>query len=164
VLGVLCSLSAFCPQGLAPRLLESHGSRWLLEAQPSNPHSSPKAGGRKNRLKDLAPSSVHVLRSYSRNFSRQIPLVSHGQSCVAQLAVRAAALLATSPPLNTEILLLWKKGQYRASLVTQWWRIHWVQSLIWEYPMCHGATKTLHHNYWACALEPRSRTAEAHTP
>ena len=118
MLGVLCSLSAFCPQGLAPRLLESHGSRWLLEAQPSNPHSSPKAGGRKNRLKDLAPSSVHVLRSYSRNFSRQIPLVSHSQSCVAQLAVRAAALLATSPPLNTEILLLWKKGQYRASLVT----------------------------------------------
>lgn len=90
------------------------------EAQLSNPHSSPKAGGRENRLKDLAPSSVHVLRSYSRNVSQQIPLVSHGQSCVAQLAVRAAALLATSPPLNTAILLLWKNGQYRASLVTQW--------------------------------------------
>ena len=67
-------------------------------------------------LKDLAPSSIHVLRSYSRNLSQQTPLVCHGQSCVAQLAVRAAALLATSPPLNTAILLLWKK----ASLVTQW--------------------------------------------
>ena len=30
----------------------------------------------------------------------------------------------------------------------------WVQSLSWEDPTCCGATKPLHHNHWACALEP----------
>ena len=29
-----------------------------------------------------------------------------------------------------------------------------VRSLIQEDPTCHGATKPVHHNYWACALEP----------
>ena len=31
-----------------------------------------------------------------------------------------------------------------------------VQSLIQEDSTCHGATKTVCHNYWECALEPRS--------
>ena len=31
-----------------------------------------------------------------------------------------------------------------------------VQSLIQEDPTCHGAAGPLHHNYWACALKPRS--------
>ena len=30
----------------------------------------------------------------------------------------------------------------------------WVQALVWEDPTCHGATKPVRHNYWACALEP----------
>ena len=25
---------------------------------------------------------------------------------------------------------------------------------IWEDPMCRGATKSMHPNYWACSLEP----------
>ena len=29
-----------------------------------------------------------------------------------------------------------------------------VRALVWEDPMCRGATKPVHHNYWACALEP----------
>ena len=29
----------------------------------------------------------------------------------------------------------------------------WVQSLIREDPTCYGATKPVHHNYWACALQ-----------
>ena len=29
-----------------------------------------------------------------------------------------------------------------------------VQSLIWEDPTCHGATKPVHHNCWTSALEP----------
>ena len=33
----------------------------------------------------------------------------------------------------------------------------WVGSLIQENPMCHGAAKPMHHDYWACALEPMSR-------
>ena len=32
----------------------------------------------------------------------------------------------------------------------------WVQSLIWEASICHAATKLLHHNHWAHALEPKS--------
>ena len=46
-----------------------------------------------------------------------------------------------------------------ASLVAQWLRIHVamqgtrVRALVWEDPTCHGATKPVRHNYWACALE-----------
>ena len=32
----------------------------------------------------------------------------------------------------------------------------WIQSLIWEDPTCCGASKPMHHNCWACALEPGS--------
>ena len=54
-----------------------------------------------------------------------------------------------------------------------------VQPLLREEPTCHGATKPVGHNYWACALEPVSHnywarvpqllspcaaTTEAHTP
>ena len=51
----------------------------------------------------------------------------------------------------------------RVSLVVQWVRIHLlmygtqVQSLVWEDSTCCRATKSLCHNYWACALEPTSR-------
>ena len=54
------------------------------------------------------------------------------------------------------------------SLVAQWLRIHlpvqgaWVWSLVWENPTCHGTTKSVHHNYWACALEPMSHNYWAH--
>ena len=57
-----------------------------------------------------------------------------------------------------------------ASLVAQWLRIHlpmqgtWVWALVWEDPTCHGATKPVCHNYWACALEPASHNYWAHVP
>ena len=57
-----------------------------------------------------------------------------------------------------------------ASLVVQWLRIRlpmqgtWVQALVWEDPTCHGATKPMHHNYWACALEPASHNYWACMP
>ena len=35
-------------------------------------------------------------------------------------------------------------------------------SLIWEDPTWDGATKPMHHNYWACALEPTSHNYWAH--
>ena len=47
-------------------------------------------------------------------------------------------------------------GVGRASLVAQWLRIHLpmqgtqVWALVWEDPTCHGATKPVCHNYWAC--------------
>ena len=46
-----------------------------------------------------------------------------------------------------------------ASLVAQWLRIRlpmqgtWVRALVWEDPTCRRATKPVHHNCWACALE-----------
>ena len=51
-------------------------------------------------------------------------------------------------------------GLKKTSLVVQWLIIRLpmqgtqVQSLVREAPTCRGATKPVHHNYWACALEP----------
>ena len=39
-----------------------------------------------------------------------------------------------------------------------------VRSLVREDPTCRGATKLVHHNYWACALEPASHNYWAHVP
>ena len=39
-----------------------------------------------------------------------------------------------------------------------------VRALVWEDPTCHGATKPVHHNYWACALEPASHNYWARVP
>ena len=40
----------------------------------------------------------------------------------------------------------------------------WVRDLVQEDPTCHGATKPLCHNYWACALEPVSHNYWALMP
>ena len=39
-----------------------------------------------------------------------------------------------------------------------------VPSLVWEDPICRGATEPVCHNYWACALEPASHNYWAHVP
>ena len=63
-------------------------------------------------------------------------------------------------------------------LVAHWLGIHLpmqrtrVRSLVREDPTCLGATKPVHHNYWACALgppshncwSPRATTTEARVP
>ena len=57
-----------------------------------------------------------------------------------------------------------------ASLVAQWLRIclpmqgTWVRALVQEDPTCHGATKPVRRNYWACALEPVSHNYWARVP
>ena len=54
-------------------------------------------------------------------------------------------------------LLFLKNNQPRASLVAQWLRVcllvqgTLVRALVWEDPTCHGATRPVSHNYWACA-------------
>ena len=64
------------------------------------------------------------------------------------------------------------------SLAVQWLRIRLpmqgtrVRALVQEDPTGHGATKPVHHNYWARAprarapqlLSPRATTTEAHVP
>ena len=53
---------------------------------------------------------------------------------------------------------------YGTSLLAQWLRIHLpmqgtqVQYLVREDPTRCGATKPMHHNYWACALKQGSPT------
>ena len=39
-----------------------------------------------------------------------------------------------------------------------------VQALVREDPTCRGATKPMHHSYWACILEPASHNYWAHVP
>ena len=62
------------------------------------------------------------------------------------------------------------KLQLRASLVVQWLRIHLlmqatqVRALVREDPTYRGATKSVHHNYWACALEPASHNYWTRVP
>ena len=56
-----------------------------------------------------------------------------------------------------------KQTENRASFVSQWYLIHlpvletWVRSLVQEDPTCVGTTNPMRHNYWPCALEPRSQ-------
>ena len=40
----------------------------------------------------------------------------------------------------------------------------WLRALVWEDPTCHGATKPMHHNSWACDLEPVSHNYWARVP
>ena len=55
-----------------------------------------------------------------------------------------------------------KKCIWGTSLVVQWLRIRLpiqgtrVRALVQEDPTCGGATKSVCHSYWACALEPES--------
>ena len=63
-----------------------------------------------------------------------------------------------------------------ASLVAQWLRICLlmqgtrVRALVWEDPTCHGVTRPVSHNYWACASgacapqQERPRQWEARAP
>ena len=39
-----------------------------------------------------------------------------------------------------------------------------VWALVREDPTCHGTTKPVRHNYWACALEPASHNYWALAP
>ena len=39
-----------------------------------------------------------------------------------------------------------------------------VRALVREDPTCRGATKPVHHDYWACALEPVSHSYWAPVP
>ena len=54
--------------------------------------------------------------------------------------------------------------------MAQWLRIHLpmqgtrVRALVREDPTSRGATKPVHHNYWAYALEPESHNYWAYAP
>ena len=49
-----------------------------------------------------------------------------------------------------------EENQELWDMVVQWIRIRLPKqgtSLVWDDPICFGATKPEHHNYWACPLE-----------
>ena len=62
-------------------------------------------------------------------------------------------VLKTKKFLTTTKKTSVRKWLFRTSLVAQWLRICLsmqgtrVHSLVWEDPTCHGATKSVHHNY-----------------
>ena len=95
------------------------------------------------------------------------------QQCL-QLGISAVREMGQSPPevssvcvcmcvLGAGVVAPLKIPHLGASLVAPWWRIclpmqeTQVWSLIWEDSTCCRATKPVPHNYWACALESRSR-------
>ena len=97
----------------------------------------------------------------------------HQQSNKAKNRIREVFAYHTS---DNELASRMYKKSYnskttaRASLVAQWLRIHlprqgtWVRALVQEDPTCHRATKPVHRNYWACALEPMSHNYWALVP
>ena len=78
--------------------------------------------------------------------------------------------MGTFPLLPTLHHALLKNDEKGSSLVAQWLRIHLpmqgtrVRALVREDPTCRGATKPVHHNYWACALEPATHNYWACVP
>ena len=63
----------------------------------------------------------------------------------------------------TQAFVAQSKIMCKDFLVAQWLIIRLpvqgtqVQALVWEDPICRGATKPVRHNYQACALEPASQ-------
>ena len=68
------------------------------------------------------------------------------------------------------IITNWFKKMQYTSLVVQWLRISlWVQAtlvqtLVQEDPTCLGATKPVHHSYWARDLQEKPPQCEACPP
>ena len=93
--------------------------------------------------------------------------VTKSQICTHAIETTCWTQSGSSPPLEE----LGGGGIVRAF---PWWlngkRIHLpmqekqVISLIWEDPTGCGAKKPVHHNYWACAPEPRKPNYWAHMP
>ena len=62
------------------------------------------------------------------------------------------------------------KMLFGTSMEVQWLRIHLpmqgtpVRALVQEHLACRRAAKAMHHNYWACTLEPTSHNYWARAP
>ena len=72
--------------------------------------------------------------------------------------------------LKIQQIFTTKNLSHQTVLVVQWLRIclpmkgTWVRAPVWEDPTCHGATKPVSHNYWACTLELGSHNYWARAP
>ena len=125
-----------------------------------------------------------------QNFVRTAPQSSTLPSTCPFIAVRPAIQSEGTPCLLLLLCSLWylfeqakllklsclpkaltcsEKMMTGASLVAQWLRVCLpmqgtrVRALVWEDPICRGATKPVSHSYWACAPQrERPRQWEAH--
>ena len=127
---------------------------------PSNDVTTHMGGyGNHRKLPWAWVSRVQLLQGGGWSFTRQ-RVIWGGAGSVTQQTVHMwlTSITDTQDP------------QKRTSLVAQGLRIHlpvqgtWVWTLVQEDPTCHGATKPVRHNYWACALEPASHNYWAHAP
>ena len=93
-----------------------------------------------------------------------------GSSCLPSIYSPNISQIKRTPVVHLPYCFSAKRHLSGISLVVQWLGIclpiqgTWVQSLVWEYPTCHGAAKPTSHNYWASTLESVSCNYWAHTP
>ena len=94
-------------------------------------------------------------------------IISWAFAHVTEYSLKTWFLIAAQ---NSRVGLNFLNLILQTSLVAQWLRIHLpmqgtrVRSLVWKDPTCHGATKPVRHNYWACTLEPASHNYWACMP
>ena len=142
-----------CPQ---------HWSIWRLAGAGRGLKEGKEQGGKHHwEVKKLHCALVRINRIYSlqrHHVLRYLWRLQNGSNIITPLGK-------------------WLKNSIRrASLVAQWLRICLpmqgtrVRALVWEDPTCHGATRPVSHNYWACASgacapqQERPRQWEARAP
>ena len=97
-------------------------------------------------------------------------MTSYALLCFANECLCLAGFCLFVFPFISGSNLFFKIIEWGTSLVVQWLRIHLpmqgtqVRALVQEDHTCHRATKPVHHNYWACALEPKSHNCWAPAP
>ena len=92
-------------------------------------------------------------------------LFRHRYTCVKTVLQKARILTR----LIDKVLKIYLKNNHTGiSMVAQWLGIGLptqgtrVRALVQEDPTCHGATKPVRHNYWACTLEPMLCNKRSH--
>ena len=133
----------------------------------SHPHCITKSSLLRALICRYCTQSFSTRNQYT--FKRD-PRQSFGRMMLAILLEVHPADILTQGHRDLGIRLFIKSIKTGTSLVAQWLRIRLpmqgtrVRALVWEDLTCRGATKPVHHNYWAWSLEPTSHNYWAHVP